>query len=228
MITPYYSDELVTLYYGSCLEITNWLEADVLVTDPPYGRNWKQGRMKAHHHADDSHPGINSDLDTTVRDRALGLWGTARLAVVFGDLMLAPPPGTKLVGVYHKPSNAGVHGGIGGVRRDAEAINLVGPWPAGIGGRSSVFRTLTRSQGNPSSPQGRYRHPHAKPGDVMEELITLCPTGTIADPFAGSGSTLVAAKRLGRPSIGVELVEADCEMAARRLDQSALVFDGAV
>lgn len=220
--TPYYADDLVTLYHGDCREVTAWLAADVLVTDPPYGRGWKQGRLKAAHQADDSHAGIAGDTDTAVRDAVLAAWGAARPALVFGDPMLAPPMGTKLVGFYRKPPNAGTRGAIGGFRRDVEVFYLLGGWPAGLGGRSSVVSTSTRSQGNPSSPQGRYGHPHAKPLDVMEELVAGCPPGVIADPCAGAGSTLVAARNLGRPAIGVELEERYCEMAARRLQQGAL------
>lgn len=69
----------------------------------------------------------------------------------------------------------------------------------------------------------RAGHPHAKPVDVMAELIgTLAGAGVagqVADPTAGAGSTLVAAKMLGRPAIGVELEERWCERAAERLSE---------
>lgn len=220
---PYYADELVTLHLGDCREVTAWLEADVLVTDPPYGRGWRQGEMKGLLNRSDSHEGIAGDSDTSVRDAVLAMWG-ARTAVAFGDLMLAPPAGNKLTMVYRKPPNAGTRGAIGGWRRDAEAVYLLGAWPSGLGGRSSVIATGSRSQGNPSSAQGRYGHPHAKPVDVMETLISACPPGVIADPFAGSGSTLVAARNLGRRAIGVEIDERYAERAARRLSQMTLEF----
>lgn len=88
-MTPYYDDGTVTIYHGDCREVDAWLGADVLVTDPPYGRNWRQGNIKGHARSDAS-AGIANDRDTTVRDAALELWGD-RPAILFGDLMLAPP-----------------------------------------------------------------------------------------------------------------------------------------
>lgn len=222
-MTVYYQDDHVTLHLGDCRDITDWLSADVLVTDPPYGRDWRQGELKGHHSP--SRDGIANDRDTSVRDAALALWGTQRAAIMFGDLMLAPPAGTKLTGIYKKPNNAGLRGAIGRFRRDAEAIYLIGPgFGSGIGGDSSILTTGIAGTGGGTQLGGRSGHPHEKPLDVLEILIDRCPPGVVADPFAGSGSTLVAAKAMGRRAIGVEIAEKYAEVAARRLAQDVLDF----
>jgi len=224
---PYYDDGQVSLYLGDCREVTEWLAADVLVTDPPYGRNWGRAATPSRRQRSykqerpDAPKSIIGDRDTSVRDAALALWGD-HVAAVFGDLTIAPPAGNKLTLVYRKPGDAGSHGAMGGFRRDTEAVYLLGAWPSALGGRSSVLETGSRVQGSPSGAAARYGHPHAKPVDVMETLISACPPGVIADPFAGSGSTLVAARNLGRQAIGVEIDEAYCEKAALRLSQAVL------
>ena len=221
---PYYQDDHVTLYHGDCREITEWLNGDVMVTDPPYGRGWRQGVIGGQKLNVASRDGIANDQDTSARDDVLMVWG-AKPAILFGDLMLAPPRGTKLVSIYHKADGAaGLRGAIAGVRRDVEAIYFVGPWPTGIGGRSSVFATsrqITSRNGVVAKCGG---HPHTKPDDVMGDLIGLCPSGVIVDPFAGSGSTLRAAKDRGLKAIGVELDERYCEIAANRLGQEVLAL----
>lgn len=224
MTAPYYADAHVTLWHADCLEHLDWLDADVLVTDPPYGRGWRQGNLKGRSNSD-AHPGIAGDRDTGCRDAALDTWDSARVALVFGDLMLPPPRGTKQVLIYRKPNDSGARGATGGRRRDAEAIYMIGPWPTGLSGRTSVLATAARMVGSRYGLAARYGHPHAKPGDVMAELIDMCPAGVVADPFAGSGSTLVAAKLAGRRGVGVEIDERYCEIAARRLAQEPLPFE---
>lgn len=221
---PYFEDELVQLYHGDCREVAEWLAADVLVTDPPYGRAWRSGSGMTNSHGRGrgsiAHGGIAGDDDTTVRDEALARWGN-RPAMVFGDPLIARPAGAVQVLGYAKPIDAGIKGARAGFRRDLEEIHLVGPWPTGTGGRSSILRT----GGLVAGPRGvgtRNGHPHAKPVDVMETLIEACPPGIIADPFFGSGTTLVAARNLGRRAIGVELEERYCERAALRLSQMVL------
>jgi site-specific DNA-methyltransferase (adenine-specific) len=193
----------------------------VLVTDPPYGIGYgrKHGTwtMPA-----DRPASIAGDTDTTLRDWVLEAWGK-RPAVVFGSLKLAPPAGTTQTLIYRKPPDSGTHGAAAGFRHDVEPVYLIGPWPHGLGGRTSVIESGARMVGGSVGPAGRYGHPHAKPVDVMETLIRACPPGVIADPTSGAGSTLVAARNLGRPATGVELEERYCERAALRLSQMTLI-----
>jgi hypothetical protein len=225
MSAPYWTDGRVTLYHGDCRNVLAWLAADVLVTDPPYGRAWKQGTIRVPGRESAGRSGIAGDLTTAARDTVLAMWGPVRCAAVFGDLMLAPPLGNKQTMAYRKPPDAGVRGATAGFRRDIEAIYLIGPWPSALGGRSSLLESGARQIGGSVGPAARYGHPHAKPIDVMEALIGACPSGVIADPFAGSGSTLIAARDLGRRAIGVELEEGYCEIAARRLSQGVLIAE---
>jgi site-specific DNA-methyltransferase (adenine-specific) len=222
---PYYANEHVTLWHGDCREVTEWLAADVLVTDPPYGIAFKRG--KGFSRWDHGAQSIAGDTTTDSRDAALVAWGE-RPAAVFGSFYAAPPIGIRHVLVYRKPVDTGVVGSLLGWRRDVEPVYLVGQWPRRPAVRSSLLVTGARSSGNRHSGiAGRYGHPHAKPVDLLEALIDQCPPGVIADPFAGSGSTLVAARNLGRQAIGVEIEERYCELIARRLAQDVLPIGGA-
>lgn len=218
-MTPYYSDDQVTLYHGDCLEVTEWLESDVLVTDPPYGIGWRKGENKAASSGGVSyrHTGITNDSDTRTRDEALRLWANRGPAAVFGSFRAERPHCVTQTLVWKKPVDAGVVGCTTGYRTDTELIFLCGRHVRRTARRSSVLESRCGVE--------RYRteHPHSKPVPILEQVIEWMP-GTVADPFAGSGSTLVAARNLGRKAIGVEIEERYCELIARRLDQQCFDF----
>lgn len=231
----YYEDEAVTLYHGNCLTETAWLEADVLVTDPPYGRAWKSGSGMTNSHGRGrgsiANGGIANDESTEVRDAALRAWLSsgpeARPGVVFGDPLIPQPEGACQALVYAKAADAGIKGARAGFRRDVEMVYLIGPWPVAVGGDTSVLRS-SRWVAGPTAPSAIHGHPHAKPTDLMERLVTLAGSvNIVADPFAGSGSTLVAAKNAGMNAVGVELEERCCEVIAKRLSQGVLDFGDA-
>lgn len=216
MTAPYYDADGITLYFGDCREVTEWLAADVLVTDPPYGIKWSgQGYNGARKHA-----GIANDEGTAARDYVVAAM-RGKPALLFGSAVMPPPEGTKQALAWAKPADAGIFGAMAGWRRDWEPVYLVGPWRQAPASRSGVIQTSGSLTAYVNGD-----HPHAKPVGLMEQLIAACPPGVIADPFAGSGSTLVAARNQGRRAVGVEVEERYCDLIATRLAQGDL-FGGA-
>lgn len=232
MIEPYYSDDQVKLYHGDCMELAEvWTCADVLVTDPPYGLDAHLSQATRAGATPERLQAIAKpdwDKDLRVRDAALEAWargghGGDRPYAVFGSpaRIDAAPDFREFPLVWDK-SNIG----MGDTRfpwgRGYELIYIFG---GGWNGKreSPVLRVL-----HASSAAARVGHPTPKPVSLMQSLIAKAPPGVIADPFAGSGSTLVAAKALGRRAIGVELSEHYCETAARRLSQDMLDLGPAI
>jgi site-specific DNA-methyltransferase (adenine-specific) len=223
MPTPYWQGDGITLYLGDCRELAEWLAADVLVTDPPYGIGWSQGdyaiTTRPRSNRQTPHPGIVNDIDTSARDAALAAWGD-RPGLMFGAIDRPFPAGTRRVLVWRKPADSGLMGSIRW-RKDWEPIFMIGRWPQIPATESSV---LTAAAGS-HRQYAQGVHPHAKPVDLMERLLAGCPPGVVADPFAGSGSTLIAARNAGRAAIGIEIDERYCQTIAARLSQSALFTD---
>ena len=216
MADPYYRDDHVTLYHGDCLEIDAWLSADVLCTDPPYGMAYVSGRRRRHEQV-----AVANDHSTDARDAVLESWGD-RPAVVFGNWKIERPPPTRQILIWFK-ANAGP--GMGDLEipwgTATEEIYVLGR--GFTGPRRPNLLTTYEQRGSPVGLAALTGHPTPKPVGLMEQLIDKCPPGVIADPFAGSGSTLVAARNLGRRAIGVELEERYCETVARRLAQGVLL-----
>lgn len=215
---PYYESNGITLYHGDCREVTEWLRGDVLVTDPPYGMAFVSSKTTQKRV-------IANDETTQARDEALALWG-AKPAAVFGTWKVPRPSNTKHRLIWDKQDGSGPGmGDLGAAFGNSdEEIYLLGDWPRnGSPRQSSVLRTDT-CMGNPHGLVARMGHPTPKPVDLMERIIRAAPAGVVADPFAGSGSTLVAAKNLGRRAIGIELDERYCEITAERLRQEVLAL----
>jgi DNA modification methylase len=222
-VKPYYEDDLVTLYHGDCLELSGvWTVADVLVTDPPYGMAYAGfGGRKGEPRRSAGALSIAGDGSTDVRDRALAEWGE-KPALVFGRWNVARPASTKMRLIWDK-SPCGFMGDL----------NL--PWGAaeeeiyvlGSGFTGKREGNVIRAQTLMSSDKNRPEHPTPKPIGLMEKLVGKT-VGLIADPFAGSGATLLAARNLGRAVVGVEIEEGYCELIAKRLSQQTFDFGAIV
>jgi DNA modification methylase len=219
MTTPYYEDDLVRLYHGDCREVTEWLGADVLVTDPPYGMAYESNMNRDRRNAKVGRS-VANDKTPEIRDAILQAWGE-RPALVFGTWRVERPALTKALLIWHKLGA----GGMGDLSipwlPTHEDVYVLGK--GFVGKRSDAVLSVPPLM---SGDRGRPDHPTPKPIALMERLIEKCPPGVIADPFAGSGSSLIAARNQGRRAIGVELEERYCEMTARRLSQQPLDIFG--
>ena len=211
---PYYQDDAVTIYHGDCREILPEIEADVLVTDPPYGiaySSQQAGRFQGER--------IANDDDTTLRDQVLAAWHGP--AVVFGSWKRPRPSEVRAVLTWDKGEGVGMGDLALPWRPNTEEIYVIGSGWVGHRG-SSVLRdtSVVSWTGNGRGP--RRLHPNEKPVPLLRGLMEKAPPGTILDPFMGSGTTLRAAKDLGRRAIGIEIEERYCEIAAKRCAQEVL------
>lgn len=213
-MTLAYEDDFIRLYHGDMLDDQEWLSADALVTDPPYGMRYQSNSSKA----GPTTP-IYGDQDTDLRDMCLSLWGDVKPAIVFGTWRVPRPFGTRQLVIWHKGDSPGM-GDLslpwGPSHEDIYVIGGRGPdhW---VGKRGpSVIRSRVRE----GTAQKDHDHPTPKPVYLMQTLIShINPEYTIADPFVGSGSTLVAAKLLKRKAIGVELDREYIDATIRRLER---------
>lgn len=211
-MNPYYQDDNVTLYHGDCLELADlWTGADVLVSDVPYGIDYQSGARR-----DTLAKSIAGDKDTTARDTALEIWGN-KPSLIFGTWRIRRPEATRQLLIWDTKGALGMGAMDLPWKPAHQEIYVLGK---GFKGKRTTD-VLTHAPVQSMSRNGR-EHPHQKPLPLMTDLIEKCPPGIIADPFAGSGSTLVAAKSLGRKTIGIELEEKYCEIIAKRCAQEVL------
>jgi DNA modification methylase len=206
MIKPYYEENGITIYHGDCREILPSLpKVDLVLTDPPYGIG--AGREKPHNGWADY--GVASwDLQRPDRDLFQLLLASAEFHIIWGGNYFTDylPPTMQWL-IWDKG------------QRDFSLADFEMAWSS----QQKASRIFEWSRA--AALQDGKVHPTQKPKALIKWCLGLyADAQTILDPFMGSGTTLRAAKDLGRKAIGIEIEEKYCEIAARRLSQSVLDF----
>jgi DNA modification methylase len=214
MIKPYYNHSGIQIYHGDCLDIMPQLpKVDLVLTDPPYNIQHpcdykSRGRAKLAQCKD--YPdvyGDNSPFDPAPilrLDIPTVLWG----ANYYADKL--PISSGWLVWDKKRPHLL-----------DQSTAEMA--WSNFVKG-VRVFRQLWHGMLRDS--KDNLYHPTQKSTELIKWCLGLkwTPSGTILDPYMGSGTTLVAAKELGRKAIGIEIEEKYCQIAVKRLAQEVLPF----
>jgi len=228
-VRPFFQADEVSLYHGDCRDVLPELPAgsvDLLLTDPPYGKHYvAEGRpvRKLNIRADGARQGVRVVRQALFADLPM-LRDDANVLVFchweswpdFYDAICPLVP-IKNALIWHKD-----RGGPGDTRmeyaRDYEVLLY------GAHGRRAIAGRRDGAVVRGFPPVGAKRlHPTEKPVGLLEYLIGKhCPPGgMVLDPFLGSGSTLLAAQRLGRRGVGVEIDGRYCRITADRLHQQA-------
>jgi DNA modification methylase len=201
MIEPYYQEDGITLYCADCREVLPQLEkVDLVLTDPPYGIGFAGQPTKWQRLSG----AIPLDWDNQIVD-IKPILDHGKIQIIWGGIYYSLP--------IHR-------GWLCWCKPDAPPS--MGQFDLAWTNRDKPTRLLVCSIS--STNLERVEHPTQKPLRVMEWCIGQAGDGieTILDPFCGSGTTLVAAKRLNRKAIGIEISEKYCEIAVNRLRQMEL------
>lgn len=206
---PYYEHAGIAIYHGDCRDIFSRVasECGSVITDVPYGL----GKLYGSSVRDDM--SLFIDAIDLIAQSSKPTCTTISVSRIF-DLPVRP----QWVGVWEKPL-AKMALAAYPFYPHWEPIafwNIKGDYLGNKGHRSDVYSAV------PESAQ-ESGHPTPKPISLFVDLIEHIGKGVILDPFMGTGTTLVAAKNLGRRAIGIEIEEKYCELAAKRLAQE--VFD---
>lgn len=222
---PYYQDDAVTIYHGDCREILPTLEkVDLVLTDPPYGigadkaqQGAAQQRIKA---------AGSSKAGRGYKDYGATNWDSSRPAVdVFNRMLDICTDAIIWGGNYFADALPASMGWLvwNKCQRGFSLADGELAWTS----FQNAMRIFDISRG--AALQDGKEHPTQKSLEVMRLSIGYADRHaktnpqTILDPFMGSGTTLRAAKDLGRKAIGIELEERYCEIAARRMCQEVLL-----
>lgn len=218
---PFYQDNAVTIYHGDCREILPGIpKVDLVLTDPPYEITATGGGIGAtRKYLQDTVGFTDCGFDYKILD-GFENW------FCFGTLRQVPKlieaAGNRrwMLVTWNKPNPCPLVNG--NYLPDTEYIIHAFLPGCLYGDYSDKARFIVHPLGDKEDG----RHPNEKPIKVISKLVQLgsLPGHLILDPFLGSGTTLRAAKNLGRRAIGIEIEEKYCEIAAKRMAQEVFNF----
>jgi len=204
---PYYDDGQMTIYHGDCREVLPSLEpVDLVLTDPPYGISsickggggygWpnRRGQPVERDIWDSATPNAETMAQALCSGRDAVIWG--------GNYFDLPISRGWLI--WNKPE------------RNFSLAEAELAWTS----KDTIIRVFDAHRSDVDRV-----HPTQKPISLMRWCLEKFPDAqTILDPFMGSGTTLRAAKDLGRRAIGIEIEERYCEVAVKRLAQEVFAL----
>jgi DNA modification methylase len=230
--SPYYSDDSVTLYHGDALEILPTFtpgSTHLVLTDPPYVIGAvSAGNMssKSGGWADMMNSAVWFAEWYKMAGRILrhdgSLWTFCNwrsLPVVMNASQRSGLPVTSMM-VWDKKWIG--PGGLQGLRPSYEMCALISKPGFAIPDRG--VKDIWEHQVGSFKPNG---HPAEKPVPLFRRIIETCvlpADGVVVDPFAGSGTTGLAARECGRRSILIEAEEKYCDLIARRFAQDTILL----
>ena len=204
---PYFQDDAVQIFLGDCREILPQLpKVDLVLTDPPYGVNKAEWDVAYDYSALEF---INTDKLGLM----CGVWNVTNTAPTIAGLRY------KWMIIAHL---------INGMTRGGIGFGNYIPCLIYLRDGVSIYEKSTDCLDVIVGAEPKPDHPSPKPESAITFFVERLSSqdDTILDPFMGSGTTLRAAKNLGRKAIGIEIEEKYCEIAAKRMAQQVMNMEG--
>jgi DNA modification methylase len=226
-VKPYFEEDGITIYHGDYRDILPMLSGTV-ITDPPYNIGYKYGDSYKDNLSENEYrelifsgaraPSvvIHYPENMFFVSRALGRLPEKCVAWTYNGLNSR---NWRMIAWY------GITPDFTLVRqpyKNLEDPRILAKLDAGSQGCALYDWWHDEKVNNVS--QEKFEHPCQVPLGVMDKILRITPCEKVIDPFCGSGTTLRAAKNLGRRAIGIEIEERYCEIAVRRLSQKVLPF----
>jgi len=235
--TPYYHENGITIYNGDCRDILPQLpKVDLVLTDPPYtglsgGVKFPEGKSLGNRFTDSRTVGnlwqASHDWIPLIKDKAeiaiMSFCGYKEICQVKQAFGLDG----WLITWYIRNSSPSLNNAPHFMNEFLWCFKLGQASWRTIKTTYDIQKLNAGCAGSPERIRNKdgltAAHPTQKPLELIKNLM-LPECHTILDPFVGSGTTLRAAKDLGRQCIGIELEEKYCAIAVERLRQEVLAF----